>query len=736
MILHSDFDTVIDCYSKLNIGSKVQDAPFASILLASQENNDSGLFENGIKYQGCFFWFASIPMMVACFNHHANELKLKGTVTDEQLKSFLALFKGKEDESLCMKYKDLYDIKNAFVDQVTKKGNLILTGEEWCDTWFRDQERGISASSYKEFRKKNLPQQELTLWLRTVYSLGGGITLRTLIEARNNPDFQLVHKWTADEPCPWFDKLVPKNHPLAKNIGKWVQFTNSDSKYGYQKFPYRLVYLERNPYGEVVYHAENQLTLPAGVRINPSKVTIISEAKAKELYQASIKSHPPEWQTWGGAPITKLWNPKNFDFKSEFYPTLTEATWHEFSKCHDYSLVDGKKTYTPSELKTVLEQRQHKNESDKFRFHMDDLRSLTVEEYVFRKKYIEIADDNTSPLELRRRSDRIWRPRNIRDEATTIKEIEELNPAIILVETHDRQLWEDWRILRLYCHTMDFDPIPARFLRFLVVDTKSEKYLGVVSIGSDVLALGARDEYIGCSINKHSRHSAIGSCIMATQPFGYNFLGGKLVASILTTKSVRDLWKERYGDTLVGFTTTALYGASSMYNGIPWWHTCGESGGKMSVTPDDEYLNPWKEYLKERLGPAYQKLVTKKDGSPVTAAKQKLIKEVFKQLEMKAKDYEHGYQRGVYYSGVYENFKEFFQGKIGTRELVLSPKFVSDVQGVIDWWKPKAIKRYQTLLQNGRINDQPLFYYRLKKSPKSAISYDEAMALYMRDVGR
>ena len=30
-------------------------------------------------------------------------------------------------------------------------------------------------------------------------------------------------------------------------------------------------------------------------------------------------------------------------------------------------------------------------------------------------------------------------------------------------------------------------------------------------------------------------------------------------------------------DTLIGLTTTALYGIHSMYNGIPLWKTLGES---------------------------------------------------------------------------------------------------------------------------------------------------------------
>ena len=50
---------------------------------------------------------------------------------------------------------------------------------------------------------------------------------------------------------------------------------------------------------------------------------------------------------------------------------------------------------------------------------------------------------------------------------------------------------------------------------------------------------------------------------------------------------VRDAWKELYGQTLVGLSTTSLYGIHSMYNSIPLWKTLGSSSGKIALKPDD-----------------------------------------------------------------------------------------------------------------------------------------------------
>jgi hypothetical protein len=70
MKLKPDFDAVLESYSKLKAGKKVAQAPIASIILASKENEDGHMFESGIHYQGYYFWFASVPMMIECLAHH------------------------------------------------------------------------------------------------------------------------------------------------------------------------------------------------------------------------------------------------------------------------------------------------------------------------------------------------------------------------------------------------------------------------------------------------------------------------------------------------------------------------------------------------------------------------------------------------------------------------------------------------------------------------------------------
>ena len=220
-------------------------------------------------------------------------------------------------------------------------------------------------------------------------------------------------------------------------------------------------------------------------------------------------------------------------------------------------------------------------EKRKFIKNIDYLKSMSAEEQTFYKKYIEVQGYSKMLNKSGVTKAKIWTPTDINDVNKTISEIEKLNPTIVHVEPGSRYE-QDWLMLRVFCHTMEYAQTPGRFIKVLITDGNEDnpRYLGAVSISSDVITITDRDKYIGWTPDnklndKRLVHSAIGSCIMSTQPFGYNFLGGKLVAALITTKATRDIWKKLYDETLVGMTTTSLYGSYSMYNSLKWWHKCG-----------------------------------------------------------------------------------------------------------------------------------------------------------------
>ena len=272
---------------------------------------------------------------------------------------------------------------------------------------------------------------------------------------------------------------------------------------------------------------------------------------------------------------------------------------------------------------------------------------------------------------------------------------------------------EEWNIIRTYIHTLEWNPNPGRLLRFKVVDKHHQRVLGVISCGSDFTTLGVRDDFIGWSdlhkYDKHKlNHTSVVSSIVPVQPFGYNLLGGKLLACISTGKRVRDCWKDKYGDTLVGNTTTSLYGDYSMYNSIPLWKKLGHSRGEILIKPDKEIYDYWKDFVKLNYPDYYKEAISK--SSP----KQNVLNLIFKILGIKPGDYKNEYQRGVYFSSFYENTKEFLTDKIKEKDLVLKDKFKSD-EWFLNWWKEKATRRFTKLYKEGRLSKDVLWYKDMKE---------------------
>ena len=385
-----------------------------------------------------------------------------------------------------------------------------------------------------------------------------------------------------------------------------------------------------------------------------------------------------------------------------------------------------------------IDEFQYELEKQKFINNMNFLKSMSVEESTFYKKWEEVKEYRNFAT----RSDdvrcKIWKPKDINNEKLTLQQLDEMNPTMVHVETEQQEL--DWLMLRVFCHTMEFSQTPGRFLKFLVTDgnVDNPRYLGAVSVSSDVITIQDRDVYLGWTPKNKLEdgklvHSAIGSCIMSTQPFGYNFLGGKLVACLITSSAVRDVWKKLYGQTLVGMTTTSLYGSYSMYNSLKWWHKCGTSAGKIPIKPDDTVYQTWHDWIKEHKSEEYTKKMTQKDdvSGPVTGAKQRVLSMIFQELKIRTQDYVHGYERGVYYSCFYENTKEFLKSEITEDQLVMKKLYADDKDAIISWWKAKAKDRYLKLKSENNLKNDVLYY-----SPIIDMSYQTAKENFFKEVGR
>lgn len=370
--------------------------------------------------------------------------------------------------------------------------------------------------------------------------------------------------------------------------------------------------------------------------------------------------------------------------------------------------------------------------------NLDLLHGMSVEESTLYKKWSEFNDDLHTSMKrlpvLQSYFDTIWTPTDIMDKDLTISEILSLQPYVELTEDTIR-----WTDIRKLISSMEFTANPGRNVKAFVKDRVSGKLLGVISLGSDVTSLGVRDKFIGWSKDNKFKdgklnNTAIGTSIVPTQPLGFNFLGGKLIAALTTSPIFRSEWETKYNNILVAVGTTSLYGASSQYNGIPHFKTLGESAGKVNIKPDDYYYNMFHKWLKETHSEWYKKNIDDASldkSGPVSGVKQKIIGKIFKECGIKNDTYHHGFKRGVYFAPMYENGNQYLCSKIEVKDLVMKPKFVEGDDYTIRWWKDKAIKRYTTLHTEMRLKDETLFYSNI-----IGMQWEDCKTKYLKDIGR
>ena len=365
---------------------------------------------------------------------------------------------------------------------------------------------------------------------------------------------------------------------------------------------------------------------------------------------------------------------------------------------HPYSLLD----FSSLEKEDVNMVQKREELID----HMNFLKKLDEHEIVIYKKLKELEKSDFQKSELNKVSKNIYQFSDLKNEDKTIKELENIKPVLRLVKSRDMR---SFNILRILTSSFEWSPNPGRNLKYLVVDLESQKYLGVITIGSDVMSLSSRDDFIGWGKStkidkKKLNHIGIASTIVPVQPSGYNFLLGKLIACLCTSSKIREDWEKKYKDTLVGLTTTSLYGSYSMYNSIPIWKKVGSSKGKISIKPDDDHYLYWNDWVKNNYPDEFY------HATHSTGPKQNVITLIFRKLGIKLNDYNNEQEKGVYFSEFYENTKEFLKDEVGEKDLIMKDKIEEGMDYIMKWWIPKAVKRYKKLLKEKNLQTDTLWY--------------------------
>lgn len=317
---------------------------------------------------------------------------------------------------------------------------------------------------------------------------------------------------------------------------------------------------------------------------------------------------------------------------------------------------------------------------------------------------------------------------------------EKLQPTLFLANGESA---EKWNAIRTFSSTMKNNSNIGRNLYYIVMDKVTEKYLGVICISSDFLDLTPRDNSIGWSREVKTQqgminHTAIGSTIVPLQPLGFNYMGGKLLALLCLSDTVQKDWKEKYGDVLVGVTTTSLYGNTksnglSQYDGLEHWNKMGFSSGSVAFEPTRNTMRMVFDWIKENHTRKYFEWWEAKNtqGLPLKRDhKNRSLNFAYSKLKIPKNLIRTEHQRGIYFSPLYNNTSEFLRKEIGENELVKS--FDTSEETLANIWKTKYAKgRISMLKKKNNVSYESLFYDDL-----IFLSWEETKNKYLNQVGR
>jgi len=312
-----------------------------------------------------------------------------------------------------------------------------------------------------------------------------------------------------------------------------------------------------------------------------------------------------------------------------------------------------------------------------------------------------------------------------------------------IMQIYNGELAETWNAIRTFSSTMKNNSNIGRNLFYTVIDQQSGKYLGVICISSDFLDLTPRDNAIGWSRDVKTQqgmvnHTAIGSTIVPLQPLGFNYMGGKLLALLCLSDTVQLDWKVRYGDTLVGVTTTSLYGNTksnglSQYDGLEHWNKMGFSSGSVAFEPTRTTKRMVFDWIRENHPRKYFEWWEAKNvgGMPLKRDhKNRSLNFAYSKLGIPKNLIRTEHQRGIYFSPLYDNTFEYLRKEITDKDLIKS--FDTSTEALTDIWKTKYAKgRISMLKKKNTVSYETLFYDDL-----IYLSWEETKERYLPQVGR
>lgn len=301
------------------------------------------------------------------------------------------------------------------------------------------------------------------------------------------------------------------------------------------------------------------------------------------------------------------------------------------------------------------------------------------------------------------------------DPSDDIDVLKNLKVELEFVEnSHQHDLWETFRVTT---SSIACNKNIGRNIRILVKDQVSTKYLGILSLASDIATYSPRDLHIGWSASDRFEKKKLNyvmniNCCVGLQPIAHNYNIGKLLVAICYSTEVHDYIYKKYGHHIACITTFSINGKSIQYDRMkPYLELVGYTKGWGTVGISDDVYQKCVNLLKQSC-----------DIRALTRpSKFFKIRKAFDILGIDHNLLNHGRQRGVYIGFVGKNCKEFLCDTIQS----FDQSIIKPLDEIVSWWKTRwAIPRFTHLKTEGRLIFKKVMLkymnlYNIEKTKKS-----------------
>jgi hypothetical protein len=259
-------------------------------------------------------------------------------------------------------------------------------------------------------------------------------------------------------------------------------------------------------------------------------------------------------------------------------------------------------------------------------------------------------------------------------------------------------------------------------IQLAVKEKNSGKILGFIRLGSPVIYMKPRNEYLGQvwiqqedTAKRFNTACVMGFVIVPAQPFGFNYLGGKLLSAICTSHTVREMCNKKYGMNICLFETTSLYGTTksvSQYDGMkPYIRFRGLTESDIVPMMHGQRYHDLKNYVENITGDLLA------GDTSTTSRKLRTFTKIIALTKAALK----GTPEGDEFNITIENAKKltekkrYYTSDFGFKNTVDYMNCKTDtlipgenyekhnLENIIAWWKQKASNRYETLKKESRL---------------------------------